>query len=168
MLRKTPLKASTPLVRRARLAAVGRKRSEAADQVGQWVRPALSTRVRPAASAQLREALVARSGGVCEMSLPGCTRVATDVSHRVGRKMGGRHRSGVAAVDRLSAVLHACRTCHQWCHSNPGLAYEDGLLLREGQDPTREPVLYRGVLSFLTDDGAITDFFAHHGEEAAA
>jgi hypothetical protein len=73
------------------------------------------------------------------------------VSHRISRKAGGRP---LGDLDRLSNVLDACRTCHQWCHARPVEAQDLGLMLAEGMDPTAEPVAYRcGAWVFLEDGG---------------
>lgn len=110
--------------------------------------------------AGLRAALVARSGGRCEIALPGCLGAATDPAHRIGRGMGGRHGDAKTTNDRLSNVLHACRVCHDHTHHNDAAAKDDGLRLERWQTPAQEPVLYRGVLSYLTDDGQVIDFEA--------
>ncbi len=117
----------------------------------------LSTRVRPTVPTKVREALVARSGGRCEMGLVMCTRWATSVAHRVSPK---------TAVGRLSAVMYACRACHSWQESAPVEAADMGLRV-EWQDPAREPVFYRGGrLVLLTDDGRVVDYLTPTGEVA--
>jgi hypothetical protein len=70
-----------------------------------------------------RVLLAARSGGECEA----CGTEATDASHRIDRSDGG----GWA----LTNLIHACRLCHQWWHSNPLQAYQGGWRLRSGTDP---------------------------------
>lgn len=153
-----PLKATKPLERHGGLAQVGRKRREATEAEGTPVKPALSTQVRPAVPDNVRAALNKRSGAWCEMQLPGCTGVATDPAHRIGQGSGGRHGKAKVQNDRLSNLLHACRTCHEWTHREDELANDDGLRLKNGCIPTQEPVLYRRVLSYLTDDGRVIGF----------
>jgi hypothetical protein len=133
MLRRSPLRRRTPLL----------------------------ARLRPAVTTGVRAALVDRSAGVCEMALPGCTTWATDAAHRVSRKAGGRRGAAKTHADALSNVLHACRVCHAWCHARPVEAYELGMALREWHNPLAEPVMYRGRLSYLSDDGMV-----HNYEEA--
>lgn len=152
------LRTLTPLVRRVGLAQVGRKRAAAAEAAGKPVRPALATRPAPAVPDDVRAALAARSGGRCELELAGCTGAATDPAHRISRKAGGRKGAARTRLDRLSNLLHACRTCHGWCHDNPVEAYEDGLMLREWHNPRHEPALYRGELSYLTEAGLVLPF----------
>lgn len=69
--------------------------------------------------------------------------------------MGGRKGAAKVAHDVLSNILHACRPCHSLTHANPTDAYDLGLMLREWQDPTAEPVLYRGERRWLTDGGMV-------------
>lgn len=103
-----------------------------------------------------RAALHARSGGWCEMALPGCLGRATEVAHRVKRGMGGRHGEALAASNRLSNLIHSCGDCHAWTHRRPAEAYDMRLMLREHQDPAAEPMPYRNAgWVLLTDDGEL-------------
>lgn len=156
--RGKPLKATAALARRVGLAQVGRKRREEAEAAGTPVKAALTTKHRPTVPADKRAALAERSGGWCELQLPGCTGKATDVAHRRTRGMGGRFGAAKDDIDRLSDTLHGCRNCHSWTHAEPALAKDDGLRLDDWQNPLTEPVLYRGVLSFLDDAGNVHDF----------
>lgn len=104
----------------------------------------------------VRAALKARSGGECEIQAPGCEVRATDASHRLGVKMGGRRGAAAARHHVLSQILHSCRGCHSLLHFAPGAAYWQGWMLREGEDPTAVPVLYRGCWSLLSNDGSVT------------
>jgi hypothetical protein len=142
-MRRSPLQARTPLRRLTPLAAKATPKA---------------TRVKPAVPAEVRELLAARSGGWCEAQLVGCTGTATDAHHRVTQKAGGRSAAAKAAHDRLSNLVHLDRTCHDWIGARPAEAYDLGLSLKEGQDPAKEPVVYRGELSYLTDDGQVFDF----------
>lgn len=99
------------------------------------------------------EALRERSGGWCEMALPGCLGRATEVCHRIKRGMGGRKGVARSENNRLSNVIDGCHVCHGWTHSRPTEAGELGLILEEWQDPPTEPVARRGVLVLLADDG---------------
>lgn len=153
-----PLTASKPLERKTGLAQVGRKRREAADTAGKPVKPALTTRHKPAVPAEVLTILIARSGGRCEIGLHGCTGVGTDPAHRISRKAGGRKGAAAERHNRASNVLWACRTCHHWGHARPAEAYELGLMLREHQVPTQEPVVRRGKLVYLDDEGGVHEF----------
>lgn len=143
-LKRTPMPArTTPLAR---------------STIGRNAGPKLPTkrpRVQPAVPPKVRAALATRSGGLCEMALPGCALTATDPAHRLKTGAGGRHGAAKLAHDVLSNLTHACRPCHSWTHAEPARARLLGLMLREGDNPLTEWVLYRGVRSWLTDDGAV-------------
>lgn len=162
MLRRSPLKrgkaalkATAPLRRYVGLAQVGRVRREAAEAAGRPVQPALATRSRPAVPDDVRAVLIERSGGWCEIALPGCLGRGTEPSHRITVKAGGRKGAAAKLHNRPSNALWSCRRCHDWCHASPQLAYEDGLMLREHHDPRQEPVVRRGELVYLCDDGRV-------------
>lgn len=97
-------------------------------------------RINRTAKAIVRE----RSGGWCEMRLPGCLGRATDFSHRIGRGVGG--------PDTASNGMDAFRMCHGWCHSRPEEAKGLGLMLESWQDPTNEPVAYQNAGMVLLDN----------------
>lgn len=153
-----PLEAHKPLERRTGLAQVGRRRQERAKAEGKPVRATLTATYRPAVPDDVRAALKKRSRGECEMQLNGCTWYATDPAHRIGQGSGGRHGEAKVQNDRLSNLLYACRTCHDWTHARDAEAKDKGLRLENGQVPLVEPVLYRGVLSYLDDAGNVHDF----------
>lgn len=118
-------------------------------------RSVLARSVRPTVPPELRDQLKIRSGGLCEARLPGCTGHATDVCHRIARKMGGR----TDEFHRLSNAWHGCRACHRWATANPAQAYELGLALTEWREPTEEPIAYRHVgFVLLSDDGTLWSF----------
>jgi hypothetical protein len=121
---------------------------------------------KPAVPVDVRAQLVERSGGLCEIRLPGCHGRGLDPAHRITQKAGGRHGAARLRHDRLSNVIFSCRSCHDWCEDNNTWAHDLGLVLREWQDPTAEPAfLYRygRTPSYLTDDGRVVPF-----EEACA
>ena len=90
-----------------------------------------------------------RSDGVCE----GCgQRAATEMHHRRLKSRGGQN-----AVEN---GLHLCgwgnhTGCHGTAHSGEG--HELGWSVNSWADPKLVPVLYRGVMSWLTDDGRVVD-----------
>jgi hypothetical protein len=108
----------------------------------------------------VRQAVETRSGGVCEIARVDCLGVATQVHHRVRRGGGGRHGAALVVSDQLANLLHACAICHGWAHEHPAAAREEGWLLKRHQVPALEPVLYRGVLCYLSDDGRVEPFEA--------
>jgi hypothetical protein len=69
--------------------------------------------------------------------------------------MGGRKGAAAVAHHVLSNILHACRACHERGHASPADSYRAGWMLRDWQDPTAEPCLYRGAVRWLSDDGAV-------------
>jgi len=56
---------------------------------------------------------------MCEIKLPGCTGLATDIHHKEYR--------GINTLAQATWIA-ACRTCHDWCHANPAEARELGYL----------------------------------------
>lgn len=149
-----PLKATAPLVRKTplqpRLVAVAGELAR--------VRGNRRRRHGPAVPADVRAVLLERSGGWCELQLHGCHGQGTDPAHRISVKGGGRKGDAEERHNEPSNVLWACRSCHDWCHARPAEAYELGLMLREWHDPLQEPVLRRGELVYLTDDGRVIPF----------
>lgn len=142
--RKAPLLAKVPLQRRSPLLRTAGNAHEP------------KPRRRPGVPPKVRKGLTARSGGLCEIAQPGCTGIATDLSHRLKTGMGGRHGDSAKAHHVLSNALHACSTCHHRAlHARPAEAYAAGWMLKEGQIPPAEPVLYRGRWRLLGDDGSV-------------
>ena len=75
-----------------------------------------------------REALIARSGGRCELACsPYCTRVGTGTHHLRKRSQGGTHD--------LSNLMWSCDPCNTWVEDNPAEAHALGLVVKswEGQ-----------------------------------
>lgn len=99
------------------------------------------------------------NGEWCEIQLVGCHGLGVDPAHRIGQKAGGRHGDAYEENNRLSNLMWSCRACHDWCHDRPVEAEDMGLILREHHDPRVEPVVYRGQVSYLTDDGRVLDYF---------
>lgn len=50
---------------------------------------------------------------------------------------------------------HGTAGCHGWVESNPNAAEAEGWHVRPWQDPAEIPVLYRGALALLTEDGKV-------------
>jgi hypothetical protein len=101
--------------------------------------------------------LLERSEGVCEIGTAYCAHFATDVCHRRGEKAGGRHGDAAVLNDRLSNVLHGCRTCHNFTGQWPKTAELNGWRLTELADPLAERVNRRGRFVFLDDEGGVFD-----------
>lgn len=96
-------------------------------------RPKAATRQRTKwkAGTRARDAVTARSGGLCELGLDGCTVKATHHHHRLLRAQGG--------PDVEDNYLHLCERCHSHVHANTGEAYLRGWLLRSTDDLTPFP-----------------------------
>lgn len=162
LVRNTALRASAPLqsrtgLRRTPLAQVSAKRAAALKVAGKAVRSTFApARPKPAVPAKVRKALAARSGGMCEIQRDGCLGWAVDPAHRIARGMGGRHGTAEVEASRLSVLLHSCRACHEWTHDHPAASHEAGWFVHDGDDPTAQPVLYRGVRRFLDDAGGMS------------
>jgi cytochrome c553 len=107
-----------------------------------------------------------RCGGWCEIQLGDfCWGLATEYSHRITQKAGGRHGEAKVRSDRTSNALKACHHCHHVITATPWKvdAHANGWVLEEWQEPTQVPVLYRGDLVYLDDAGD-----KHSYEEAGA
>lgn len=80
-----------------------------------------------------REAVRRRSGGRCEVSSVGCSRVATGMHHRFQR---GR-------VDTAANLVDVCRECHTASpaaiHRNVAASYATGLLIHSWEAMPTEP-----------------------------
>jgi hypothetical protein len=151
LVAKTALKRVTPMAQRA-----GRESLSA--RAAPLKRSAIAKSApKPKLTVVQKRPLLERSEGVCEIGTAYCTHFATDVCHRRGEKAGGRH--GVAAVlnDRLSNVLHGCRTCHNFTGMWPKTAELNGWRLTELADPLAERVNRRGRLVLLDDEGGVFD-----------
>jgi hypothetical protein len=126
-----------------------------------------TSRPKPAVSRDVRDTLKKRAGEGfwCEIQMTGCLGQGIDPSHRITTKSGGRHGAAKVEHDRLSDLLWACRSCHDWIGDHPAAAKAErvGWALEEWQQPTEWPVLYRGRLVYLDDLGGVHDF-----EEACA
>lgn len=98
----------------------------------------------------VRDLVRERSGGVCER----CGRLGSNMHHRIPRGMGGTKTKDVASV-----LIFLCGSgttgCHGWVESHRSEAYETGMLVRRGSDPSYVPIvnLY-GSSYYLTNDGA--------------
>jgi hypothetical protein len=88
------------------------------------------------------DAVIARSGGMCEVQTPRCRGLSLAkeageaLHHRKLRKQGGPH-----TVDN---ILHICHQAHIYIHNNPTESYENGWLIKSWDEITP----YRGP----TDD----------------
>lgn len=98
----------------------------------------------------VRDIVVNRSMESCEIC--GAGRVA-EIHHRRPRGSGG---SRDPETNRASNALGLCRDCHRMCESYRRVAELMGWLVSQRNRPSAEPVMYRGLRSFLHDDGSVT------------
>jgi hypothetical protein len=126
---KTPLKAGGAL-------KPGTKGLERSELVAK--RP-----VRTSEERKARAVVWERAQARCER----CGRAdATEWSHRRARSQGGAW----SATNGLAM----CHTCHQECHLNPAVAYQQGWHVRSTQNPALVPVWVAGQgLVYLTEAG---------------
>ena len=112
---------------------------------------------RAAVPRDVRAALVKRSGGLCEIQLPGTCRVgASDPHHRITGKAGGRcSQDARLDHDRLADLLYVCRPCHDEVHRMGAGAFCLGWRVHEREDPSELVVLYRGEPRWLNDLGGV-------------
>lgn len=141
--RHTPLKPGKPLTRKTPMQRARTPKPRRARYTG--------------ATQTVKTDLATRAGGRCEV----CgIRLTGDWSrhHRLPRRMGGTRR---ADVNELANLLLICGTATTGCHgrieSNREWAYVNGYLLPADATPDQSPVVYRGHLVLLADDGTITD-----------
>lgn len=95
-----------------------------------------------------RDRVYGRSGGWCEIALAGvCTGLGQEWHHRLNKGQGGRWDA--------SNGLHACSACHLYVTSTEReQAKRNGWAVAPGATPPIEvPVLRRGVLVYLDDEG---------------
>lgn len=120
-------------------------------------------RSRPRVTAEAREAkriVRARSGGWCELGIPGvCEGRATNFSHRVGAAHGGPY----SAVNGLDACGSGTTGCHGWATHNRTVARERGWILFSTDDPAASPVVHAWLGRVLL----LADGTASRVEEAA-
>ncbi len=98
-----------------------------------------------------RERVSLRSGGWCEMRVPGyCFGRATNWCHRVAKGQGGLWQ----ASNGIQGCGSGSTGCHGWCHSNPAAARARGWMLLSTEDPAEVSVdLHDGRTVWLDDAG---------------
>lgn len=164
--RKTKLRAKSPLRRYTELRSTPRVSTGTSGErsAASVIQPTkvVSAKRRPRTghrvARQVRELVRARSGGVCEVQLAGCRWWSSQLQHRITQKSGGRHGKAVARSDRASNVLDSCWWCHSVITDSPGASKQEGWSLEEWQEPSQEPVLYRGEPVYLDDEGLVHSF----------
>lgn len=119
-----------------------------------------------AGESKARTLVYARSGGWCEIALPGCTRRAAEWHHRLNRSHGGRWEA--------SNGLHLCSRCHLAVTNTDGNRQEyeaSGWVIsgRSGQPPITVPVQHAvHGLVLLDNSGDWTATDTHDQNPGAA
>lgn len=112
----------------------------------------LRSRPKPGSGipAKVREAVVVRDGGRCRRCGVWLANVPGSVHHRLPRGRGGDAR-----LSNL-VLLHGdgVRGCHGEVEAHRAQAYDDGWLVRSGEDPADVAVLAPEGWVLLADDGS--------------
>lgn len=151
---RTELKRATPLRR------TGWKRGGALPvkprKTGLSSRPASKS----PAEEWLRRLLPVRSGGLCEVGVPGvCTGRAQVCSHRKRRSQSRKRDQPDEPAEMWSAAncMAGCLACerHLTDYGATPTVRASGWTVPRGKDPRRVPVLRRGVRVWLTEGGGM-------------
>lgn len=99
---------------------------------------------------QVRSIVQERAEGCCER----CGQWGGLTLHH--RRKKSQSKGGGWSIPNC-VMVHGSGTtgCHGWIESNPDAAEIEGFHCRPWQDPAAIPVLYRGSMAFLTDDGRV-------------
>jgi len=84
-------------------------------------RPVSRPKRGPAELKAAKAVVRARSRGFCEVNALGCTGKAIHAHHKRRRSQGGS--------DAPENLVHTCRSCHDFIHSNPAWSFGKGWLL---------------------------------------
>lgn len=128
---------------------------------------------KPRVAPEVRDAVLTRSGGRCEVGAIDACRArrrrldspdGTNQHHRRPGGMGGSKRAGVHAATNLLQVCGSGNVsgCHGHIESNRTVAYENGWLVHEGQDPAAVPVLLHDGRRVLLDGDDYRDPCSAH------
>lgn len=100
-----------------------------------------------------RELVRARSGGFCEIAIPGvCEGRAVSMHHRFKEGQGG----GWDPANILDTCGDGTTGCHGWVEANPTDAELRGLWIHGNDDPALTPVqlAWRGIYGWFLLDHA--------------
>ncbi|GAA3510279.1 hypothetical protein GCM10022234_00650 [Aeromicrobium panaciterrae] len=106
------------------------------------------------ATATVRELVYERANKCCERC--GIYAYGGSVHHRRPRGMGGSKQADTNQPSNLILLCGSGTTgCHGWVESHRNEAIDTGLVLRQGTDPTAEPVTLRYGRVLLKDNGDV-------------
>ncbi len=77
--------------------------------------------------------------------------IGASIHHRKRRRDGGHAWSNLVVLCGSGTT-----GCHGWATENPAAARADGVVVPSWDEPATTPILYRGQLVILGDDGSIT------------
>lgn len=99
---------------------------------------------------EVRELIRQRANETCER----CGELHSDMQahHRRPRGAGGSRKKD---TNTASNGLWLCGACHRFVESYRSVAFEKGWLVRQSQSPLATPVMYRGQLSLLCNEGFV-------------
>lgn len=92
--------------------------------------------------------------GACVRCPKGQVRPSAQLHHRRPRAMGSSDRG---STNLPSNLLSLCEPCHREVESDRSAAFQQGYLVRQGEEPLTIPVLYRGHYVLLDDCGGMKD-----------
>lgn len=106
----------------------------------------------------VREGCILRSGGRCERCERPLHGLPFSLHHRRPRGMGGTVRPDANLASNLLVLCGTGTTgCHGWTEARRAEAFEEGLLIRQTDDPATVPVLLERGWVLLTDDYGFED-----------
>lgn len=109
-------------------------------------------------SLRTRAAVIGRCLGLCERCGKNLNGQPYSIHHRRPRGMGGTTREDANSPSNLLVLCGSGVTgCHGWIESRRSEAFEDGLLIRQTDDPAAIPVLLERGWVLLTDDCGFED-----------
>lgn len=103
----------------------------------------------------VRELCFERDGEACVRCPPGRSRPAQNLHHRRPRAAGSSDRG---STNQPSNLICLCEPCHREVESRRTLAFDQGYLVRQGEEPQTAPVLYRGRWVLLSDAGHVEEY----------
>ena len=116
------------------------------------------SRRKTGATDEVRMNVMARASFRCERCGSTLMGVPVSVHHRRPRAMGGTKRLDTNYPSNLMALCGTGTSgCHGWIEQNRQVAYEEGWLVRQHEEPSKVSVkLFLYGNSFISDDGIVS------------